>query len=379
MNLQFKGSDGQKADELGWMIAKAFVLLVLVATMIAASNRAVPGQQESSAARTILPAQIRAHRIESLAAAYAGRVREVSVKAGAQVQKGQLVLALESPELEHEIEAAARRIAILEGRLHHGTSAATQDYVQEQKRMADRAVEMARDRLKRYSLAALEEAYQKAVSRRKAVEELAARQFATAPEVEMAQREESNEKRNLEAGREQQARLKQELEASLSQQKLTDMQMASLSGNAGDDGVQLDLEEAQAALERLQAIRNTLTITAPFDGVVLGDLPVIGAPVTSGQTVAQVADLTQLEIEAAVGPAVARDLAPGRQLLVRLPTDPPRSFFAKTSSVQLAPSASSGPYLVKVTMPNPEPATILVGMQAGLEVEHQEIRWLPRF
>ena len=125
--------------------------------------------------------------------------------------------------------------------------------------------------------------------------------------------------------------------------------------------------------------RATLTIRAPFDGVVLGDLPVVGAAVFFGQTVAQVADLTKLEIEAAVGPAVARDLAPGRQVLVRLPTDPPRSFFAKTSSVQLAPSSSAGPYVVKVTLPNPEPATILVGMQAGLEVEHQEIRWLPRF
>ena len=59
---------------------------------------------------------------------------------------------------------------------------------------------------------------------------------------------------------------------------------------------------------------------------------------------------------------------------VRVPTDPPTRVSAKITSVSTVPDPAKQAYLVKINVPNPDPRTILAGLEGAIEIRHGDRR-----
>lgn len=107
----------------------------------------------------------------------------------------------------------------------------------------------------------------------------------------------------------------------------------------GRELVALDGKMAQLKIDKAERELAALELTAPHDGIVVlkrnwrGELPQVGQVVWSGQTLAEIPDLTELEAEVWVLEADAGGLAPGRPATVFLEAHAPAPVPATVKSV----------------------------------------------
>ncbi len=121
------------------------------------------------------------------------------------------------------------------------------------------------------------------------------------------------------------------------------------------------LEEAGTRLERTQ-------IRAPFAGIVTKlDLDV-GAYLRPGDVVAEVADLSEIEIEIGVSDSEILALAVGDPVEVRVQALPNERFAGRVAALGRSANTATRKYPVPVRVPNPE-LRLLPGMQATLAFE----------
>jgi multidrug resistance efflux pump len=370
--MQIRIKVGDQAEARGWTIVKLFVLVVVLGALISSSSRGLGRSPEGTGPKTVLPAVIRAARVDTIAVAFPATVRKILVTPGATVKAGQLVAVLDSEEVERQLSSARRRVA-LAGRKPLPASARLTEL---QIRSAARSLDLARRRLAEYSLADAEAAVQAAKARREKIAALVRQHMATAAEVEAAQKEEQNEVRNLKAAREHQSRLEQELEAAELQSALLQSQTAATP----DSGAQtLELADARAALEAVLRQQSDLQVKAPNDGVVLSSMLSPGDRVFAGSPILYIADDSRLSLEAAVSATLARAIHSGDAVRLRIPTDPPRQVDAQVSSVALAPDPVQQSYVVRAVIGNPDRNAILVGMEGAIEFQHPESAWRRQF
>src|SRR5690348_1632721 len=127
-----------------------------------------------------------------------------------------------------------------------------------------------------------------------------------------------------------------------------------------------DISEDQIErLERTGEVTKTLTLVAPFDGVVLEKMVVAGQSVMPGMKLYRLADLSTLWIE---GEVFEQDLAyvqVGAPARVELVAYPGRSFAGRVSFVYPVVDGQSRTARVRVTLPNPG-GTLKPGMYATL-------------
>lgn len=103
--------------------------------------------------------------------------------------------------------------------------------------------------------------------------------------------------------------------------------------------IALDGRKAQLKIDKAERELAALELKAPHDGIVVlkkngrGDLPQVGQVVWSGQTLAEIPDLSRLEAEIWVLEADAGGLAPGRPATVSLEAHGGTPLAAKVKSV----------------------------------------------
>ncbi len=103
--------------------------------------------------------------------------------------------------------------------------------------------------------------------------------------------------------------------------------------------IALDGRKAQLKIDKAERELAALELKAPHDGIVVlkrngrGDLPQVGQVVWSGQTLAEIPDLNELEAEIWVLEADAGGLAPGRPATVSLEAHSGTPLAAKVKSV----------------------------------------------
>ena len=105
-------------------------------------------------------------------------------------------------------------------------------------------------------------------------------------------------------------------------------------------------------------------------GTVLSALVAPGECVAAGATLFQMGDVAELSVEVPVDAEIARNVAKGDRVTVRLPTHPPTQIEAAVSSVVLAPGEDTRSYVVRVLIPNPDPRTILAGLEGAVAFRH---------
>jgi hypothetical protein len=81
-------------------------------------------------------------------------------------------------------------------------------------------------------------------------------------------------------------------------------------------------------------------------------------------------DVRELSIEVPVDAAIAQSVNKGDPVSVRLPTHPPQQIEAFVASVVLAPGEDARSYVVRVLIPNPDPRTILAGLEGAVAFRH---------
>ena len=92
----------------------------------------------------------------------------------------------------------------------------------------------------------------------------------------------------------------------------------------------------------------------------------------------EIADLSRLRVEVAVGAKIARRVTKGDLVKVRLPMDPPREVAAEVSEILLVPDGGAQSYTIEISIPNPDPRVILTGLEAAVvfpRVQKEGFRW----
>ena len=316
----------------------------------------------------MLPARLRAAQVNTISLDLPANAVTVLVKPGDQVTAGQLLAEFDSAEIRQMIERAELRMAIAKARMKPAPKRKS-PLLEEQYRGALMAREAAKNRLGTYSTDAVEAAYVRAKREVASLGKLVEQHLATAQDLEAARKQEEMELRNVRAAKENQLRLKQEAESADSQLRMAkiqrDEQPFSDSGTS-----HLDFEDAQLSLQAAREKLDSLQVRAPRAGTVLQVSVEAGAKVFGGAPLFQIADLRTLIVEVPVTGKMAQEIERGSKVKVALPTDPPVELMAKVSEVLLVPDQLQQSHVVRIVIPNPTPATILVGMEGAVEFPH---------
>jgi RND family efflux transporter MFP subunit len=111
------------------------------------------------------------------------------------------------------------------------------------------------------------------------------------------------------------------------------------------------------AIKVLRQQRDYLTVVAPFDGVVTQRSVDVGALVQAGSTLMfNLQQTTTIRVQVSVPQDQAFGLAPGNEVVVRVPEMPGRSFPGKITRVSGALQQGTRTLLAEADVPNPDGA-----------------------
>jgi multidrug efflux pump subunit AcrA (membrane-fusion protein) len=343
---------------------------VIASLLFMEGSRAVTKTWSLNGSVTILPATVRASRMFTVTTEEPGRVLSIAVSPGQFVRAGQEVVVLENgalvaaqAEASKQMEEATRRIAEgagsgLRGRIYS-----------EQQRMAEAAYKLACARYEQFDLKQAGEGYRIAAERTKAVEQLVKEGAATSTELTRQRDEERSALRSFTEAREHHNRLQQECQAARAQFSIAKLQF-DLDRKAGLESAKAEYLTASARARASGEQQDKLRLYTPQAGTVVSVSVASGDRVPAGVVVAQIADLSQLIVETPVSGKIARLIQKGESVLVRLPTDPPAEIEAPIESVLLTAGDTSHPYIVRVRIRNPDPDTIVAGLDAAVVFRH---------
>jgi RND family efflux transporter MFP subunit len=273
------------------------------------------------ASRTVLTAEFEPFQEVDVMAKVAGYVRTISVDLGDHVREGQVFAELEIPEMSNEVAKAA---AIVE--------------------QTRSEIATARDDLQR-----AESAHQIAHLSFTRLEEVAKREAGLIP--------------------------RQELDESRSRDLVAEAQVASAKSR-------LQVEEnktrvAQAEEARLKTLRNYVTITAPFEGVVTKRYANRGSMIQAGiasqsqaMPLIRVSQLSTLRLSLPVPESIVPTVRPGQPVEVRVKSLG-RTFEGRVARKANKVDTATRTMTTEVDVANPS-GVILPGMYAevALQVEH---------
>lgn len=356
-------------DSISWTVVKVFVALVAFSLVLPPVSRGWSNRYENGL-KTVLPARIRAAQINTLSLEFTANATAVSVRPGDQVVAGQILAEFESSEVRQMLDRAELRMALATERMKPAAKRKS-PLLDEQYEGAVMARDAARARMNHYSLDAYEASYDHAMREVANLTKLVEQHLATAQDLEGARQQEAMDLRNLRAAKENRLRLKQEADAADSQLRMAKIQRDERpDSDAPSTSARLDFEDAQMALRAAQEKLASLHLRAPRAGTVLQVSVEPGARVIGGVPIFQLADLSTLVVEVPVTGKMAQEIERGSKVKIAMPTDPPMELNAKVSEVLLVPDHLQQSHVVRIVIPNPAPATILVGMEGVVEFPH---------
>jgi multidrug efflux pump subunit AcrA (membrane-fusion protein) len=359
-------------------LAAGAVLVLVVALKAGFSTRNIPLPRQMLGMlqpATVLPAKIEAFQTFVVAAESSGTVVSVLVAPGMQVKAGQSLVMLENETLRGELERARARFRFAEARLASARDSYTEGSSArlDQEQMVSMAKTRggAQERLQAFSMEDAENAHASAKQRFGEIRSLLDQQLATRAELEEAQAREQSELRNVKAAREHRSRLEQEAESADAQMRMAQLQLRLNRGGA-QRSAEADYADAKASLTAVTQQLRKQQVQARWAGTVLRIAIKPGDSVPAGAELLKIADLSSLTFVAPVSSRLARQILVGAPVAVHVPSEPPVRLPAKVSSVTPAPDPAQQAYLVRVTVPNPAPQTILVGLEGAVAFGHVE-------
>ncbi len=387
VNAQESQIEGLAVSSVKLVTAVA-VFLVLMTTVIGSVARVRASSGSTGGAlshgpHTVLPGTLVASETTTLAVDFAARVAEVSVAPGATVEAGQVLAALESPEITLDEERSKARLDRAAAKLEAIRSTGGDDLGakirREEFETAQAAWTAAKGRVEAYDIDGPQAAYKEAKERVAQMRGLLERHLVTSTELEQSLREEQGELRNLQTALEHYSRLKQEAEEAESRLRITRMRMEQGEGSEAISARQ-EYDDARIVHELATKRLADLRVVAPRPGTVLNVNISAGDRTLAGMPLIHLSDLSTLRAEVSVAPKIARQIAVGTPVEVRVPTEPPQVMSSAVQSVLLVPESRSQGYVVRIRIPNPEPGIILAGLDCAVVFPHVETgeSWIDR-
>lgn len=378
MKLKFRGT--RETESIGVTAVKAVLLLIVLSFLLAPLGRSREARDASPGGRhTALPARISAGAMFAVSAPESAEVAKLHVRTGDWVEAGQVLAELVSQELEAEKQRAALRVELAARALANASKpeGARSRAIDEEYQAALAYRRQLERRLASIDLEAARRAVAAASQYLERTQQLASRQLATREELENAERRLSGEQRNLSLLEQAVVEVNEQLAATTARLARAEAQRNG-SGGGEDEMARLNFEEAEATLRLIAERQAQLVVKAPGSGRVVqlgartGDRVLMGAPLL------QIADLSRLHFDVAVTAKVAQMLRTGDAVEVILPKDPPVRVQAAISEILLLPEQQQ-PYVVRVTIPNPAPAEMMVGLEGAVRFPQERQSWSSRW
>jgi multidrug efflux pump subunit AcrA (membrane-fusion protein) len=345
-------------------------LLVVLAVVVAQFSQAVTQRVADGYSATVLPARIQAARLFSATAGVSGSVVSLSVAPGDRVQAGQELAVIDSFELRAAIEKASQRLTKSQQHMEsrHAQDRRTRIYL-EQYAAAVAASKPACDLADEADTSNQERMYAHYGARLKQVEQLATQNLATSAEIERSRREDMDALQSLQSARERRLRLQQECTATLAQVRVAKLQL-DLHRQTQSDSMESEYEAALAEMTVLTEQQRGARVVAARAGTVLSTAVAVGDRVHAGSALIRIGDISELSVEVPVDAEIAKSVSKGDPVTVRVPTQTPKEIEAKISSIILAPGDDTASYVIRVIIPNPDPRTILAGLEGAVIFRH---------
>ncbi|MGI8960325.1 MAG: HlyD family secretion protein [Bryobacteraceae bacterium] len=346
-----------------WVVAAAGIAIAVSSPI---SQTAI--ERKELRAETILPASIRPHTFATINSEFAGQIAELHVSPGTKVNSGDPLITLLNADLQMEYERAKLHYETVQQRLDH--RGASSDANQSQAAIG--GLQAAKERLAGFSLDETKNAHDAAVAKVRELQKLVQQQLATELELDEARKAEEAGLRDLRAEREHLSRLNEEVQVA----KIRVAATGQLSPLAGDAlNLNIELREAAEALRIAAARRDSQRILARTSGTVLRTMVNAGDEIPSDVPLLQLGQLDQLDFDVPVGADLAQRIKVGQKVNVRVPTDPPTQMSAPVSAILLIATQDQSAYTVRITMRNPSPNAVLVGLAGEVEFPHAEASW----
>jgi RND family efflux transporter MFP subunit len=145
---------------------------------------------------------------------------------------------------------------------------------------------------------------------------------------------------------------------------------------------EIELQSAESALRKAQNDLTNAVMIAPFSGRVMSVSGKVGDSVAANATVVELADLTQIEVQASVGQQDVVAVQAGQSATITFDARPGETFTGKVSRVVPKRASSSGAVTYTVFLAvDKVPAGLLPGMTADAEIivaERKNVLTLPR-
>lgn len=322
---------------------------------------------------TVLPARVEPFQTTQIHCAISGTVAELLVSPGAEVRRGQTLVVLANDEVTEELRRAQARFNRAVARL---AAARAGGLSQTKARLEGARLERAqldrkfsRQRLESFLLEEDERAWARAKRRLEEVRLLREQQLLTAAELEELEARALAEARNLRAAREQWWQLKHLAEAGELELEILKLQLQDQREEQTEVARQ-EYEDARTALWSARRKQMLLRVAAPGDGTVTKVAIERGQQVQANSLLIVSVDMRSLRLVVPVSARLARHIRQGTPVMVRLPTEPPRRVPGAVASVVPVPDEFFKSSTVLVTAANPSPETVLVGLEAQVELPH---------
>ncbi|MCX6608562.1 MAG: efflux RND transporter periplasmic adaptor subunit [Acidobacteria bacterium] len=365
--MKVKIKSGLFTDAIAWKFVKGWLLLVMVWLTLPPFPEKVSGRFEGGS-KTVLAGHIRAVQLVPVTVEFVGRAVSVRVKPGQVVAEGELLAELESPEVVERLDRARRRLAFATSRLRSKPQTAALLWREQQQSTVQQHQE-AQSRLAAYSLDVVEANYARSQREVTTISNLVQQHLATVQDLEAARRQLDVDLATLENAKRTKTRLEHETRAAASQLKMVMIQKAN-GEPAVDPAAELEYEDATTAVETAERQFKALRVVAPVSGTVLTVSVQPGEAAGGWAPLFQMADLQKLQIEVPVTARLAGMIRGGSPVNVVIPGDPPQAVPASVKDIQLVPDQLERSHVVRIVVPNPQPGSILIGMECTVEFAH---------
>lgn len=328
---------------LGWGISRSRSARVAETTVSTANTTAVPELRKTVEVAAVAPhdlaetlsfhGKLAAESTVSVSPKVSGRIVQVNAKIGDRVEKGELLVQLETEQLALQVEQAQAALDGAKANLERLREGARPEEIEQAKANVEQAnanyanVKLQYDRSKKL--------YESGV--------------LTGQEWDAIQAQ-------LRVAEAQKIAAEKSLDLVEKGARKTDLDAAAAA-----------VRQAEVALASAKLQLDYAFITSPISGVVSSISAEVGNMAAPGVPVAVVVDMDSLELAAHVGEREVVKLKPGQPVAVQLAVLPGRVFTGKVETVAPAADLQTGLFGITIAVDNPD-GVLRPGMYASAQV-----------
>ena len=283
------------------------------------NSQTIENKQEQSKNTYIMAGKIEANDQVNLAAKSSAKVSEVLVDIGTKVNAGDIIIKLDTQELQAQVEQAQAAVNVAKANLTNAMS-------------TGRPEQIAQDEA---SLKSATEAYEVAKKNYDRINTLFQADAATQQQLETS---------------------KQQFVTAESQQK-TAQEVLNMHKNGATetsiDVYRAQVEQAEAALKTVQTSLNNGTITSPISGVVTAKNINVGEMASANSILVSISNTSALYVNAYAPLDIVSQLTEGQDVVVKISDVENKEFEGKITVINSKLNSQSRNVLVKVSLSDP--------------------------